>query len=81
MSDIHAVPDRQQYIGLQQAHTLYRTDSSMMSTHELHLAKHQHHTHHADMIPGVSISYQTAHSTSILRLPAHPACALTIHPR
>ena len=52
-----------------------------MSTHQLHLAKHQHHTHHADMIPGVSISYQTALSTSILRLPAHPASALTIHPR
>ena len=33
------------------------------------------------MIPGVSISYQTALSTSILRLPAHPASALTIHPR
>ena len=32
------------------------------------------------MIPGVSISYQTALSTSI-RLPAHPASALTIHPR
>ena len=33
------------------------------------------------MIPGVSISYQTALSTSILRLPAHPASALTIHAR
>ena len=74
MSDIHAVPDRQQYIGLQQAHTLYRTDSSMIGTHQLHLAN-------ADMIPGVSISYQTALSTSIRRLPAHPASARTIHPR
>ena len=55
-------------------------DSSMMSTHQ-HLAKHQHHTHQADMITGViSISYQTALSTSILRFPAHPASALTIHP-
>ena len=34
-----------------------------------------------DMIPGVSISYQTALSTSIRRIPAHPASALTIHPR
>ena len=37
----------------------------------------------ADVIPGVSISYYTALSTSIRRLPAHPASALTtsIHPR
>ena len=56
-------------------------DSSMMSAHQLHLAKKQHHTHHADMIPGVSISYQTALSTSILRLTRHPASARTIHPR
>ena len=46
----------------------------MMGTHQLHLAN-------ADMIPGVSISRQTALSTSIRRLPAHPASALTIHPR
>ena len=46
----------------------------MMGTHQLHLAN-------ADMIPGVSISYQTALSTSIRRLPAHPASALTVHPR
>ena len=37
----------------------------MMGTHRLHLA----------------ISYQTALSTSIRRLTAHPASALTIHPR
>ena len=45
----------------------------MAGTHQLHLAN-------ADMIPGVSISYQTALSTSARRLPAHPASALTIHP-
>ena len=55
-------------------------DSSIF-THQLHLTKHQHHTHQADMILGVSISYLTALSTSILRFPAHPASALTIHPR
>ena len=52
-----------------------------MSTHQLHLEKHQQHTHHADMIPGVSISYQTALSKSILRLSVNPASALTIFPR
>ena len=46
----------------------------MIGTHQLHLAN-------ADMIPGVSISYQTALSTSIRRLPAYPASALTIHRR
>ena len=40
-----------------------------------------HHTHHADTIPGVSVLYQTALSTSTLRLPAHLVSALTIHPR
>ena len=75
MTGVHVVPDRQQYyIGLQQAHTLYRIDSSMTGTHQLHLAT-------ADMIPGVSISYQTALSTSIRRLKAHPASAVTIRPR
>ena len=74
MTGTHVVPDRQQYIGLRQAHTLYRIDSSMTGTHQLHLAA-------ADMIPGVSISYQNALSTSIRRLQAHPASALTIHPR
>ena len=69
------------YTGLWQAHTLCQTDSSMMSTHQLHLEKHQQHTHHADMIPGVSISYQTALSKSILRLSVNPASALTIFPR
>ena len=38
-------------------------------------------TYHADMIPGVSISFQTALSASTRRLPAHLASALTIHPR
>ena len=65
MTGKHVVPDRQQ------------------TSTQLHLAKHQRHiiTHHADMIPGVSISYQIALSTSILRLPAHPASALNIHLR
>ena len=53
MTGIHVVPDIQQhyYIGLRQAHTtLYRIDSSMIGTHQLHLAN-------ADMIPGANISY------------------------
>ena len=50
MTGIHVVPDRQQYIELRQAHTLYRIDSSMIGTHQLHLAN-------ADMIPGANISY------------------------
>ena len=74
MAGTHVVPARQQYTGLRQAHTLYRIDSSMTGTHQLHLAA-------ADMIPGVSISYQNALSTSIRRLQAHPASALAIHPR
>ena len=74
MTGIPVVPDRQQYIGLRQAHTLYRIDSSVIDTHQLHLTN-------ADMIPDVSISYQTALSTSIRRLPEHPASALTIHLR
>ena len=32
-------------------------------------------------ITSSAISYQTALSTSIRRRPAHPASALTIHPR
>ena len=40
-----------------------------------------HHTYHAHMIPGVSISFQTALSTSTRRLVAHLVPALTIHPR
>ena len=44
----------------------------MMGTHQLHLAN-------ADMIPGVSISFQTALSTSTRRLVAHLVSALTIH--
>ena len=50
-----------------------------MSTHQLNFPKHHHHTHQADRIPGVSISYQTALST-ILQFPAHPASALALHP-
>ena len=46
MAGMHVVPDRQQYIGLQQVHKLYRIDNSMIGTHQLHLAN-------ADMIPGV----------------------------
>ena len=38
-----------------------------------------HHTHYADMIPGVSISYRTALSTSARRLPAHPVSALILY--
>ena len=40
-----------------------------------------HHTYHADMIPGISISFQTAHSMSTPRLAAHLVSALTIHSR
>ena len=72
MTSIRVVPDRQQYIGLRQAHT-YRIDSSMLRTRQLHLA-------HVDMIPGVNIAYSTALSTSIRRLSDNPASALTIHP-
>ena len=51
MTGTHVVPDIQQYIGLRQAHTWwYRIDSSMIGTHQLHLAN-------ADMIPGANISY------------------------
>ena len=52
MTSIHVVQDIQQYIGLRQAHsvTLYRIDSSMIDTHQLHLGN-------ADMIPGANISY------------------------
>ena len=54
----------------------------MTSTHVVpDRQQHHEHTHQADMIPGVSISYQTALQTSILRFPAHPASVLTIHPR
>ena len=39
MISIHVVPDRQQqYIGLRQAHMLYRIDNNMISTHQVHLA-------------------------------------------
>ena len=51
MTGIHIVPDRQQYIRLQ-VHTLYRIDnSSVIGTHQLHLAN-------ADMIPGVVLDSQ-----------------------
>ena len=33
MTGIHVVPDRQQYDGLRQVHTLYRIDDSMIGTH------------------------------------------------
>ena len=33
MTGIHVVPDRQQYIGTRQVHTLYRIDNSMIGTH------------------------------------------------
>ena len=50
ITGIHVVPDRQQYLGLRQVHTLYRIDSRMIGTQQLHLAN-------ADMIPGVNILY------------------------
>ena len=50
MTSIHVVPDRQQYIGLRQAHMLYRIDSSMIGTHQVHLAN-------VGMIPVVNMSY------------------------
>ena len=54
----------------------------MTGTHAVPNRQHyDEHTHQADMIPGVSISYRTALKTSILRFPAHPASTLTIHPR
>ena len=46
MTGTNVAPDRQQYIGLREVHTLYRIDISMIGTHQLHLAN-------ADMIPGV----------------------------
>ena len=55
MISIHVVPDRQQYIGLRQAHMLYRIDNNMISTHQVHLAN-------VGMIPGVN---------KILRLNTH----------
>ena len=50
MTSIHVVPDRQQYIGLRQAHMLYRIDNSMIGTHQVNLAN-------VGMIPGVKMSY------------------------
>ena len=52
MTGIYVVPDSQQYIGLRQVHTLHGIDSSMIGTHQLHLAN-------AGMIPGENISYET----------------------
>ena len=72
MTGTHVVQDRQQYDG----HTPI-TSCKTPSRHDVCL----HHAHHADMITGVSISYLTSLSTSIRRLLAHPASALTIHPR
>ena len=34
----HVVPDRQRYIGLRQAHMLYRIDNSMIGTHQVQFA-------------------------------------------
>ena len=73
MTGTHVVPDRQQYDG----HTPITSCQTPCGHDDVCV----HHTHHADMIPGISISYQTALSTSFRRLPAHPASALTIHPR
>ena len=69
---------------------LYEVDSSggdvviywtMTGTHVVpNRQQYDEHTHQADMIPGVSISYQTAlQKTSFFRFPAHPASTLTIH--
>ena len=70
MRGTHVVPDRQHYDG----HTRI-TSCETPSRHDVCL----HHTHHAGMIPGVRFhTYQTALSTSVRRLPAHPASALTI---
>ena len=70
--------------------TLYEADISsgdvvmywtMTDTHVVpNRQQYDEHTHQADMIPGVSISYQTAlQKTSFLRFLAHPASTLTIH--
>ena len=73
MTGIHVVPDIQHYIGLRETRCIgYLVDSSMIGTHQLHLAN-------ADMIAGANISYQTALLTSIRRIPNNPASALTIH--
>ena len=49
MTNIHVVPDRQQYTGLRQAHMLYWIDNnSMIGTHQVHLAN-------VDMIPGANV--------------------------
>ena len=53
--DKYRVPDRQRYIGLRQAHMLYRIDNNMIGTHQVHLAN-------VGMIPGVN---------KILRLNTH----------
>ena len=46
MTNIHVVPDRQQYTGLRQAH-MYLIDNNMISPHQVHLAN-------VGMIPGVN---------------------------
>ena len=48
MTNIHVVPDRQQYAGLRQAHMLYWIDNSMIGTHQVHLAN-------VNMIPGANV--------------------------
>ena len=72
MTGTNVAPDRQQYIGLREVHTLYRIDISMIGTHQLHLANadmipgvapdsmigtHQLHLANANIIPGVNMSY------------------------
>ena len=47
MISTNGVPDRHQYIGLRQAHMLYRIDNNMIGTHQVHLAN-------VGMIPGVN---------------------------
>ena len=61
MTGIHVVPDRQKYIGLQQVHTLYRIDNSMIGTHQLHFAN-------ADMIPDVVPDRQQYDRLSLIHI-------------
>ena len=68
MTSIHVVPDRQQYIGLRQAHMSYWIDNSMIDTHQVHLAN-------VSMIYGEIIKPL---QTNIRRLPDNPTSALTI---
>ena len=47
-TNIHVVPDGQQYTGLRKAHMLSWIDNSMTGTHQVHLAN-------VDMIPGANV--------------------------